>query len=484
MNNTSKPIFVLGIKPKLFMLVFFGIGLLIAAIAWQIGSQANKVANKEIAKALKQSSISLDSKIQSRFDAIQETAQNFVRDGRLLPLVYDEDTITLQDLILEFSKSLDFDSLFFTNGQGVVLARSDRPEAIGRQIAGRSALIDQTLAGEASSGFISSKGRLKQIVAVPITDNYAKDLIKGSVALAYKLSPKIADELHDLTNSEIGFFSFNFDRSRQPNGVNYIYVTRDDLQEKLTQYFDGDRSLWSQIYQADSRLYDHDIIIDDEEFKVVIEQVKRQGANGANAGSLGFIVILKSKTELIQPFLDIQQRIIIIGLICLALASLFAWFVAWRMAKPITELVGVSHDIRDGCYERLANEFKKRGDEIGLLQQAIFSMGKSLRDKAELEHYLADLSTSLEDDSIIIEAQNLEGNLSDADVDTAFNTQTDHSVMIDGTSDGEIDESSEHALDKTLEIDHNKTVLGHAPGSLDEPESTSPQATRRVQKVI
>ncbi len=60
----------------------------------------------------------------------------------------------------------------------------------------------------------------------------------------------------------------------------------------------------------------------------MIEPVKRQGANGANAGSLGFIVILKSKTELIQPFLDIQQRIIIIGLICLALASLFAWFVA------------------------------------------------------------------------------------------------------------------------------------------------------------
>ena len=40
-----------------------------------------------------------------------------------------------------------------------------------------------------------SKKELLQVVALPITDNAAKDIVRGTLALAYKLSPEMAMEI-------------------------------------------------------------------------------------------------------------------------------------------------------------------------------------------------------------------------------------------------------------------------------------------------
>ena len=118
-----------GLRNKLFLLVVVAFSLLLAAIVWQIRNQAQTVSNKAIDESLARSQIILDTKMASRFDSIREVARNLSKDGRILPLVFEKQSLTLQDLAIEFKTSLDFNSLFFIDADGVVLARSDRPEA-------------------------------------------------------------------------------------------------------------------------------------------------------------------------------------------------------------------------------------------------------------------------------------------------------------------------------------------------------------------
>ena len=102
MITTKKPRIRFGIKPKLFLYMLAIIAAIILVITWQIDVQSHKVAQQSVQQSLEQSQRILQTKLQSRFQAIKETAVSLSRDGRILPLVFDKDSATLQDLTLEF----------------------------------------------------------------------------------------------------------------------------------------------------------------------------------------------------------------------------------------------------------------------------------------------------------------------------------------------------------------------------------------------
>lgn len=114
-----------GIREKLFFLILVAFGALILTTFWQIGIQAKQVSTESINQSLQQSSTVLETKIESRFNSISEVARSVARDSRILPLVYESEVLTLQDQSQEFQNKLDFDILFFTDGSGNILARSD-----------------------------------------------------------------------------------------------------------------------------------------------------------------------------------------------------------------------------------------------------------------------------------------------------------------------------------------------------------------------
>lgn len=395
----------IGLRPKLFLLVLIGFSLLLSAMYWRIDVIAHRVANDAIRQTLEQSQISLQTKLQSRFDNIAETAKNFSRDGRLLPLIYENDSLTLQDVSTEFEQSLDFYSLTFTNARGEILARTDRPEAIGHSVAGRSFLFDQALSGIQSQGVIVSQGNLLQIVAIPIQDNFAKDVIRGSVAVAYELSPKIADEIHALTQSDVAFYRFSRDKNREINGVALTYSSNPDLTSSLEHYFAQNENTWQALTQANTMIDSLVLDLNQHQYLSALQALKN-----SEGGHLGFVIMLNSKTKLMAPFVEIQQQLLIVGIICLAIASLMAAFIASNISKPIINLVKVSEKIQQGEYPD-SSGVKILNNEVGILQESIFQMGKNLKDKADLENYLADLSENLEDDSFILDAQNIENNL-------------------------------------------------------------------------
>jgi tRNA A-37 threonylcarbamoyl transferase component Bud32/HAMP domain-containing protein len=386
---------IFSIRTKLFALVFSAFFILIAAIYWQIGAKAESVAAVVIDRSLTQSSRILDTRIASRFRFIQEMANGLARDGRILPLVADKQSLTLQDLSLEYKAVYDFDILFFMDDRGTILARSDQPNAIGVNLAGKSSLFDEALNGQLSSGFIVSQGKLMQTVAAPIFDNVAQDVVKGTVVLAYELSRETAQEIVALTESHIGFFTFTRDDDGAINGVQSSYTSDDALSQKEREHFSDNPSAWQDILESKSDELRNRYSVDNSVQHNVFRRI-----NSKDGNPLGFIVAMRSAAELKRPFEDIKKQLLMIGSFCLVLASLFAGLMAHGMSRPIIRLVDMTKLIQGGFYP--SDEYKSGSlDEIGLLQNALVRMGQSLREKAEFEAYLAELADEIESDNSV-----------------------------------------------------------------------------------
>ncbi len=400
-----------GIREKLFFLILLGFGALILATFWQIGVQARQVSSETIGQSLQQSSIVLDTKIESRFSSIREVAKSVARDSRILPLVYESEVLTLQDQISEFKNKLDFDILFFTDGRGNVLARSDRPQAIGQNMAGKTTFFDTALAGRSGQGYFLSQGRLMQIVTEPIFDNVATDVVRGTVALAYEFSGDMANEILSLTASDIGFFNVTRDQSRKVNGVNSTYLTDTALKASLDAYFKESPAHWRSILEKNNSVHNFQTTLNGKEYFAVAKPVSNDSAM-----PLGFVMILRSSADLLAPFTSIQNTVLLIGAICLIVAFVLAGFVAFRISRPIVDLVSVTGDIQNGNFPH-KNAAPKTNDEIGMLYRAVVDMGNNLKEKAELENYLAQMSNEINLDSSLSNGVIPEINSDDNDVE-------------------------------------------------------------------
>lgn len=378
-----------SIRTKLFLLVLVAFSAMIFSTFWQIGQKAQSVSVDAVERSLNESRVVLETKIESRYNAIEEVATSIARDGRILPLVYDGDSKTLQDQSLEFQKVLDFDILFFTNAAGTVMARSDRPAGIGQNMAGKTPFFDAALNGEDGKGYFQSQGRLMQIVVVPIFDNVAPDLVRGTVALAYEFTEELAAEIHALTASDIGFFVFTRGDDRQVNGVSATSVTDQSLGENVQAFFASDQSNWRQIYtslEPNQRITRQ---FGGEQYHSVIQLLGNDPSS-----PLGFVMVMRSNRELMKPYTQIQQTVLAIGGFSLLAVFIFAWLFARGISRPIVQLEAVAHDIEEGRFSGTENVPRSR-DEIGNLFRAVVKMGVALKEKAELETYLAQISNEM-----------------------------------------------------------------------------------------
>lgn len=375
------------------MLVLLASCILVSAIYWQIGGIAKNVANDVIERSLEQSGRVLDARIENRYVYIQEIANGLANDGRLRPLIYEGESLTLQDLSSEYQRVYQFSSLFFLDANATILARSDQPNAIGFNLAGRSKLFDDAFSGNVSRGFFLSQGRLMQTVVVPVFDNVAKDLVKGAVVIAYELSVAIANEIEALTQSNIAFYVFTRDRNSPDSadgisisGVEASVVTDKAMREQLTRQFAHEDSFWKHLITNDATVIRKDFEIDNDLFHARLRRIDSKDGN-----ALGFAMSYRSDTELRKPFTEIRQAVIVDGGITLVIASVLAFFMAIGVSRPIIRLVDMVTKVKSGEFPEKNLKSSAR-DEVGILQNAIIDMGQSIKEKAELEEYLAALA--------------------------------------------------------------------------------------------
>lgn len=377
MSDINKP--VISFKTKLFLLVLFAFGGLMCIILWGIQTQADRLANEEIDASLTKSRQIVFRRLESRYVSIQETAANLARDGRIRPAVYASETSTLMDMSGELAKSLPFDILIFVNQAGDIISRSDDVEAVGYSVA-RSPLFSAALAGSANQGIMSSQGKLLQVVALPVFDNAARDIVRGAVALAYRIDQELVDEIHALTGADLLFYSFPLNEEGKENApVPFISTVENEGVHALMQ----EPSRWGRVLRKE--LNEEQLDLHGEVFQGAYMPLE-----GSSGEVLGFALALRSRSEIIRPFREIEKRALLAGLGCMLGASLLAFLIARRMTQPLLELVSVTGKIEQGEYPE--SKVMTRRDEMGVLYNAVFRMGQKLKEKEELESYLAKMN--------------------------------------------------------------------------------------------
>ena len=365
--------------------------MLMSVVAWRVSDEASDIAVRTIEKSLSHSKVMLKASLGTRYDAIYATVKSVATDQRVVPLVVDRDRASLQDFVQELKTDADFDILMFTDEAGVVLARPDEPDQVGRVLKGKSYLIDQALSGESVRGIMLSRGELYQVVSMPVLDN-AADRIRGTAVMAYRLSPKIAEEINTLTESRVGFYAFRKNKIDKTVTLVQRHITDQMLGEALMPVLQA-QNLYQSLQEEDAQYQKLVLTLKGETFHVAVHPLEKSGG-----GVLGFVLTLRSQTELLRPFQSIIQQVLFIGIFCLIAASIMAWWIAARISKPIVRLVDITEQIQGGRYPDESDRYLVR-DEVGVLYDAIFSMGKALKNNADLESYLASIAEGLDEDA-------------------------------------------------------------------------------------
>jgi serine/threonine-protein kinase len=105
---------------------------------------------------------------------------------------------------------------------------------------------------------------------------------------------------------------------------------------------------------------------------------------------VGSVVTLRSlKTEL-AAFREIEKTLLVVGIAALLLAFVISYLLARRMTGPIGRMVAATEAVRDGQYDVPLPVEQK--DEIGILARSFRMMIEELKEKAELEKQIAQLT--------------------------------------------------------------------------------------------
>ena len=108
---------------------------------------------------------------------------------------------------------------------------------------------------------------------------------------------------------------------------------------------------------------------------------------------VGATVALASLDRELAPYREIERALLIAGVSSVLLAFAFTFAFARRVLRPVRRLAAAAGAARAGDYDqRIPME---RGDEVGELARAFDGLLGELREKRDMERYVAELSRNL-----------------------------------------------------------------------------------------
>jgi len=374
----------LKLGARIFLLASLLILLAVAAavaVTWYL---ADRIAREEIAQRLAGNAAVRQVAEQDRYDRLHLVASLFVADANLQAYVAEsvaqDQTASLLDLLAERQEDLGFDFAILLDPLGRVLARTDQLDATGSDLSQRP-LVAEALTNYQAAGVWSEGRRLYHAVAIPIAQGF--DLL-GFFVSAYRIDDLTAQDAQRITGAEIVLFGLG-DGELEVIGTTLAVAPASRLAETIRQrpalradVAAGTPMTWAEVELARGR------------WLAQIEPLA-----DAAGSPVGAAVSLASLDRELAPFRRIELALILSGLLAVLLAAALTYAMAGRILRPIRRLVTAANAARRGEYDqRIAVE---RLDEIGHLALTLDHLLGDLREKRDMEAYVAELSRNLPD---------------------------------------------------------------------------------------
>lgn len=299
--------------------------------------------------------------------------------------------VKLQNMVKEAG---NLEHIFVVSAEGIIIADSDS-KLIGQDIrdrdytkkllSTRGFVISETIKSKSSGAYIT-------VFAYPINEN---DKLLGFIATAV-YAESIVNYLSDtrILNTQSSYAYLVDEKG------NMLYHPQKDKIGKPVENSQI-KSVVDKVQKGerlDSTILDYDY----------------QGRQKKSSYSIipetnWTLVVTGDVGDIMSPVLNLTNYILMIGLICLVLASLTGYILAYKISSPIvklTELINKTADL-DLIYDESYEYLEKNKDETGTIAKAMFQTRKVLRDMAgkliDVSHIVMDNADKMEKLSIHIQ---------------------------------------------------------------------------------
>ncbi|HEY8181212.1 MAG TPA: protein kinase [Thermoanaerobaculia bacterium] len=276
------------------------------------------------------------------------------------------DLVSIADQLEQRRQSLGTDLLILLDDQGRIVARTDQPtvntpnrEDLYEQSPIVKKIVDD--AGvESTAGVLPLASKLYHAAVAPIGAG-ANNVRVGYLINAYGIDDTFANRIAEATNAGVVFVSKN-SLARSTNAPSF----------NMQQMTGVDRILKTGKPVPPSRLQV-------ERNRYVMTGQPLTSGND----TVGAAVFIRSLDRELLPFRQIENALLLGGIVALALAFILSWLIAKRVVRPIEQLAMTAQAVTAGDYSvQLSID---RADEVGILGRSFAKMIVALRDKAELE---------------------------------------------------------------------------------------------------
>lgn len=299
------------------------------------------------------------------------------------------------DQVQEAATSTGADWVQATNGEGILLARSDVVSAEPVDLSG-SALVSGALLGHPTTGFgVAADTALFQAVAIPLLRALSDSTTAFGAMMGVRyLDTTFVAELGNATGSEIALFILPIDSAQPPRIIAASPALRDraSLARVLAGWRrdrvilplgmgDGAEVVLSPEERSASPPDPAHLTIDGTDY--VGQGRYFLSASGQEVGGFVALRSLDAELALFRRFRNIMLAAGFGGL--LLVFALSGWL-ASRIARPVQVLVDATRRASEGDYA--AELPASRGDEIGQLADSVRRLLADLLEKQQLVDYL------------------------------------------------------------------------------------------------
>ncbi|MEA2694176.1 MAG: eukaryotic-like serine/threonine-protein kinase, partial [Acidobacteriota bacterium] len=387
-TGTSRRRFSPSLATRIFLvtslLVTLAVGAAVAVTYWLVQKTARRAADEAL-----ESSSSVQTAFQTeRYERLRLISRLFAADPAVAAYLAERDTRSILDLLSERGKDLGFDFAIFLDPDGKVIARTDRPEAVGQDLSQR-ALIQKARAEFEAAGVWQDGGNLYYAVAVPLS----KGTLLGFLVTGFAINDLSALEVNKISGADVAYVSTASaagaagETSPRVVASTLPRQTADSLIAVLMADAKMKRMM-ETVVVAGKSIRRADISVRGEPWIAFLAPLL-----DAAGKPVGASVALASLEKESADYRQIATALLLAGIVSILLASLVSFGLTRRTLAPVRRLLTATEAARKGDYDQQVGSGS--GDEVGQLGRAFDDLLSDLREKRDMEAYVTELSKSL-----------------------------------------------------------------------------------------
>jgi serine/threonine-protein kinase len=343
------------------------------------------VADQAVREALTASSTAQTQAQQQRYEQLRLVGQLFQTDAALQSYVAETaeaaDARSVLDLLGERQASLGYDFAILLDSRGHVVGRTDKPSSTGEDLANEP-LVKKAIEDGEANGVWQEGDRLYFAVAVPVVKAF---VLQGYLVTGFRLDDTLALDLKRGTGADVAYIA------RTGTGPQVVASTLNSAEASaLVESLRRQGDLMAKTLDRGQVTERASLSLGGRAVVGLISPLR-----DAAGQPVGASVSLASSDRAAAGYRRIQQVLAVVGGLSILIAGALSYLLSRRAMRPVQRLVAATEAARQGNYDQKIGI--GGSDEVGRLARSFDVLLADLREKRDMEAYVADLSRNLPD---------------------------------------------------------------------------------------